>query len=324
MAFNPIGAVNWLEKADAAQAAKKKDEDAKEVLAFELAMKYGTGTLAGSSSTKSGGSAANSSNEATNVLIKKYNLSNDALAPIIASGDRTATPKLLKTLETQRLKYEEKGLKLPEDVISEIVESIVITEAEDTGKVDISKLEKFIGREMDSLYKDLLIQQKSTGSVYIPERAFVEAPSLEDLDRFEQRAISANLSRAKQDKSKITTKLGELTSIAETSGLNDAQLAEQQWLTNRLGEIDSALEANKNEDVTDLAGLYGTAYIDQLKNYYGNFKDAPLNPALLNSAQKDITVPNRNVAQQLYQAGILKDGDIVINMETGKKIRIGG
>lgn len=324
MAFSAIGALQYFETVDAKAKERAEQENAREVLAFELAMKYGPGTLAGSSSTKSGSGSATSSNEATNVLIKKYNLSNEALAPIIASGDKSATPRILKTLETQRLKYEEKGLSLPENVISEILESVVITEAGETGKVDIGKLEKFIGREMDSLYKDLLTKQTSTGSVYVPERAFVEAPSLEDLDRFEKRAISSNLSRAKEEKNKITIRLGELTSAAETSGLSNPQIAEQDWLTTRLGELNRALEANKNDDVTDLAGLYGIAYIDQLKNYYGNFKDAPLNPALLSAAQKEITVPNRDVASQLYQAGILKDGDIVINMETGKKIRVGG
>lgn len=323
MAFNPVGALNWLEKADAAQATKKKEEDAKEVLAFELAMKYGPGTLAGSSSTKSGSGSAISSNEATNVLIKKYNLSNEALAPIIASGDKSATPRILKTLETQRLKYEEKGLSLPENIVSEILESIVITETEETGKVDIGKLEKFIGREMDSLYKDLLTNQASTGSVYVPERAFVERPEPEDLDRFEKRAIAANLSRAKQDKNKITIKLGEMTSIAETSGLSDAQLAEQKWLITRLEEVDRALEANKNDDVIDLAGLYGTAYINQLRNYYGNFKDAPLNPSLLDSAKRDIPpVPSREFALELKKRGILKAGDEVLNEETGLYIKI--
>jgi hypothetical protein len=37
-----------------------------------------------------------------------------------------------------------------------------------------------------------------------------------------------------------------------------------------------------------------------------------------------MTVPNRAVAESLAAAGILKVGDIVINGQTGNRIRIGG
>ena len=37
-----------------------------------------------------------------------------------------------------------------------------------------------------------------------------------------------------------------------------------------------------------------------------------------------MTVPNRGVAESLANSGILKDGDVVLNLETGRKIRIGG
>ena len=42
----------------------------------------------------------------------------------------------------------------------------------------------------------------------------------------------------------------------------------------------------------------------------------PLNPALVNASKgKQITVPSRAVAESLARAGILKDGDEVINLE---------
>ena len=326
MAFNPIGVVNWLEKADAAQALKKKEEDAREALAFEFAMKYGTDGLASSTGTKSGKAAAGStgSGVAAKALMKTYNLDEDTLAPILATGDKTAAPRLLDILEKQRLKYENQGLTLPEDVVSGIVESAVLQMPTDQA-VDVSKLEKFIGREMDSLYKELLQSRSRTpGSVFIPEPAFVETPSLEDLDRFEKRAIQFNLTRAQEEEQTIRTRLSELQSMSESANLTEAQIAEQGWLTTRLGEVSGAVTAADKDNVAPLAGLYGTAYVEQLKKSYPKFNEAPLNPALLSAAQQEITVPNRMVAESLVAAGILKEGDVVLNMETGKKIRIGG
>jgi len=327
MAFSSLGMLNYLDKVDAKAEQKKKEEDAREALAFELAMKYGTsGSLGGLTGTKSGKGKGGStpSGVATAALMKTYNLTDETLAPILASGDKTAPSKILGILEKQRLRYENEGLTLPEEVVANILESAVITQPT-TEELDITKLETFIGREMDSLYKELLKTQSTTpGSVFIPEPAFVEMPSLEDLDRFEKRAIQFNLSRAQDERDMITQRISELQSMSESGNLTETQIAEQSWLTTRLGDISDAVKSYDNDNVTPLAGLYGTTYVEELRKSYPKFNEAPLNPALLNAARQEITVPNRMVAESLAAAGILQQGDIVLNMETGKKIRIGG
>jgi hypothetical protein len=324
MAFNPIGALRYLEKVDITRAKEEEEQNAREALAFEIAMKYGTDGLARSTSTKSGKGGSTSSNTATAALMKNYNLTDETLAPILASGDKTAAPKLLDILEKQRLKYENEGLTLPEEVVANILESAVVTQPT-TEKLDIGKLEDFIGREMDSLYKELLKTQSTTpGSVFIPEPSFVETPSLEDLDRFEKRAIQFNLTRAQDERDMITQRISELQSVSETTNLTEQQLAEQVWLTTRLTDISDAITSYDNDNVTPLAGLYGTTYMEELRKSYPKFNEAPLNPALLNASRQEITVPNRMVAENLAAAGILQQGDVVLNMETGKKIRIGG
>jgi len=327
MAFSAIGMLNYLGEVDAKAEQKKKEGDAREALAFELAMKYGTsGSLGSLTGTKSGKGTGGStpSGVATAALMKTYNLTDETLAPILASGDKTAPSKILDILEKQRLKYENEGLTLPEEVIADILESAVITQPT-TKELDITKLETFIGREMNSLYKELLKTQSTTpGSVFIPEPAFVEVPSLEDLDRFEKRAIQFNLTRAQDERDMITQRISELQSISESGNLTETQIAEQSWLTTRLGDISDAVKSYDNDNVTPLAGLYGTTYVEELRKSYPKFNEAPLNPALLNAARQEITVPNRMVAESLAAAGILKQGDIVLNMETGKKIRIGG
>ena len=320
------GIINWLDKAELIEAAKKEEQNRREALAFEISMKYGVDGLANSTGTKSGKSklGSTSTGVATSALMKTYNLDEDTLAPILATGDKTAAPKLLDILEKQRLKYENQGLTLPEDVVSGIVESAVLTQPT-TREIDFTKLEDFIGREMDSLYKELLKSQSTDpGAVFFPEPAFVERPSLEDLDRFEKRAIEFNLTRAQNDVDAITIRLNELESISETTNLSEEQIAERGWLTDRKIEVESAMKSYENDNVTPLAGLYGTTYTKTLQGFYPNFESAPLNPALLNAATQEMTVPNRMVAESLAAAGILKEGDTVINAETGKKIRIGG
>ena len=322
MGFSSLGMVEYLDSVDAKLEQKRKEEDAREALAFELAMKYGSDGLARSTGTKSGKGTGITSNTATAALMKNYGLTDETLAPVLASGDKTAAPRLLDILEKQRLKYENEGLTLPEEVVANILESAVITQPT-TEELDIGKLEDFIGREMDSLYKELLKTQSTTpGSVFIPEPAFVEMPSLEDLDRFEKRTLQFNLTRAQDELELLSKMSAEYVSMSESTTLTEEQLAEARWLSTRIGEIEGAVKSFEKDNVTPVAGLYGTSYIKELQKVYPRFETAPLNPALLNVARQEIVVPNREFAQRLRDAGILKSGDVVINMKTGKKIPI--
>ena len=322
MGFSSLGMVEYLDSVDAKLEQKRKEEDAREALAFEIAMKYGSDGLARSTGTKSGKGTGITSNTATAALMKNYGLTDETLAPVLASGDRTAAPRLLDILEKQRLKYENEGLTLPEEVVANILESAVITQPT-TEELDIGKLEDFIGREMDSLYKELLKTQSTTpGSVFIPEPAFVEMPSLEDLDRFEKRTLQFNLTRAQDELELLSKMSAEYVSMSESTTLTEEQLAEARWLSTRIGEIEGAVKSFEKDNVTPVAGLYGTSYIKELQKVYPRFETAPLNPALLNVARQEIVVPNREFAQRLRDAGILKSGDVVINMKTGKKIPI--
>jgi hypothetical protein len=318
MAFSHLGLQQYLERSDAIKFKREEEESQREALAFELAMKYGNSGLGSGSKTKGG---ALNSNIAIQRLKKEFNVSDEALAPIIASGDPSGAGRLLSVLETQRLKYENKGLTIPDEDITSILESVVIG-APKSEKLDIERLEKYIGREMDSLYKELLQNQTQSSQVYVPQPAFVETPDLEDLDRFEQRAIKNNLARAKAELRIITDRISELTSVQTSSGLSREQESESSWLAIRKSELDSAIKDNKNEDVTGLVSLYGSAYFNQLREFYPNFDKAPLNPALLNAARQNIRVSQENsdsVIFQLIQLGILKAGDVVdVVSQTGE------
>ena len=138
MAFSWIGLKNYVDWADEKQAEEIKKQDEREALAFSLAAKYGVDflgdglgtTLAGASGTTSGFDQASKSSYGLDLKTlqaeNRYNLSDEVLAPIIASGDKTAPSKLLKLLDEQRLKYKKIGQDLPQERVNEILESAVV------------------------------------------------------------------------------------------------------------------------------------------------------------------------------------------------------
>ena len=64
--------------------------------------------------------------------------------------------------------------------------------------------------------------------------------------------------------------------------------------------------------------------MQEIIKYDPKLQNAPLNPAFTTQRDTIIEVPNRDVAMALFQGGILKKGMEVLNLSTGKKIRIGG
>lgn len=327
MAFKlrAAGITNYLKGVEEREALKQARMDKKEALALQLMSKYGAGTFAGMS-TKSGkgSSAATSLSSDTIYLQDTYKLSDEVLAPIIASGDVTAIPKLKELLDKQRGLYEEEGKVFPEEVISTIMERAIATQP--TNKpIDYTEVEKYVGRELDPMLKAVLDGGTTTpGSVTLYEPTFVPTPDFEDLEKFEQRAISANKARAAEELNVVIKRISAIESLDEVSAGSDTQ-AELNWLVDRKQKIDSAInsEAAKIPSYTGYVSLYGNNYLNTLMDEYPVFKDAPLNPTLLSAAQEITSVPNREVARNLRLAGILKDGDEVLNSSTGKKFKIG-
>lgn len=327
MAFKlrAAGITNYLKGVEEREALKQARMDKKEALALELMSKYGAGTFAGMSTKSGKGSADTSSLSSDTIYLQdEYKLSNEVLAPIIASGDKTAIPKLKTLLDKQRALYEGEGKVFPEEVINTIMERAVATQP--TNKpIDYTEVEKYIGRELDPMLKAVLDSGTTTpGSVTLYEPTFVEQPDFEDLEKFEQRAISSNKARAAQELNSVIKRISAIKSSGEVLAGSDTQ-AELNWLVDRKQKIDSAIssESAKIPSYAGYVSLYGSKYLNTLMDVYPVFKDSPLNPTLLSAAQEITSVPNREVARNLTLAGILKDGDEVLNSSTGKKFKIG-
>ncbi len=291
--------------------------DKKEALAFELMSKYGVNTFGGMTGTRSGKASADtiSLSAATKSLQQNYGLEDDVLAPILTSGDRNAASNLLKLLDDQRLKYETEGMELPKNIVNKIIGSAVITQP--TNKpIDYSEVETYIGREMDAMLKMALdAGTQVPGQVLFQEPAFIETPDLEDLDKFERRAIAFNETRAEEELSAINLRLGEFTNLEEIPMGSDLAI-ERTWLSDRKTQIEQAQSAanKKVPSYAPLVALYGSTYTDQLLGSYKTFKDAPLNPSLFNASQTATQVPqspNNSVLRSLIRAGIFKEGDKV-------------
>ena len=110
-----------------------------------------------------------------------------------------------------------------------------------------------------------------------------------------------------------------MSKLAETEGTIPLRV----WMTNRTMRINEALDKYKNGNIFSVASLYGVESLERILENYGEFdqvRDA-LNPALFAEKER-VKVPNREIAQQLYDLGLLKVGDVVLNEDTKKLIRI--
>jgi hypothetical protein len=325
MGLNFQGALNYVIEEDQKKLLEQKRQDAKEQTALSLMGKYSSGSLGNLTGTKQGKAAAPTSSVTANSLYLKdnYNLSDEVLAPIIASGDKTALPRLTEFLDKQRLKFEAVGKELPEEVVNELIETAIV-EQPTTKPIDYTEIEKFIGREMGPLYKSIIGTETVTpGSVIFKEPAFVENPDIEDLERFEKVAVKQNFVRAQMELELLVKRQAELKSITDNTALNTAQEDERDWITGRLVKVNGALDSYKKENIVPIVQIYGNTYADALLEAYPTYKNMPYNPILVEASAAPMTVPNRGVAKSLANSGILKDGDVVLNLETGRKIRIG-
>ncbi len=309
------GVLDYVNYLDQQEALKEARMDKKEALALNLMSKYGAGTFAGMG-TKSGKASAAATALSSDIpyLRDTYKLSDEVLTPIIASGDTTAIPKLVTLLDGQRELYEKAGKIFPEEVINTIMERAVATQP--TNKpIDYTEIEKYIGRELDPMLKAVLNSGTTTpGSVTFYEPTFVETPDLEDLDKFERRAIAFNETRAQEELNAVNIRLGEFSDLEIPAGSDLA--IERAWLSNRKTQIEQAQSAanKKVPSYAPLVALYGSTYTDQLLDSYKTFEDAPLNPALFNASQTPTQVPqspNNSVLRSLIRAGVFKEGDKV-------------
>lgn len=323
MAFSWVGLKNYVDWADAKQAEEIKKQDEREALAFSLASKYGVDfmndgastTLAGASGTKAGLNQVSKTGYGlalkTLQAPNRYNLSDDVLAPIIASGDKTAPQKLLNILDEQRKKYRADGRELPVEEINAIIESAVVQQPS-AKPIDFDAIEDYIGRPLDDLYKRVLEQSSVTaGGVTFEEPGYLAKPDITSIGPTIKTIAMTQKDGATSEVTLIKRALGSLVDEQGNprEGITDAQRNQAMLLTQRLQTVESALK-NFNDDPIGLLNLYGNSYALKLMSQYPEY-DGLLPESLTDPNRQYMAVTSRSMAKALLQAGIIEEGTLV-------------
>ena len=90
-----------------------------------------------------------------------YGLGIETVTSFKANGDPDVFQRLLKKVKTEEEKFAKIGQSLPTDYLQGVVDKAVMTNSTPNGKINIGKIEKYIGREMDDLYKQFLLQEET-------------------------------------------------------------------------------------------------------------------------------------------------------------------
>tara|TARA_R100000329_G_C7611243_1_gene216910 strand:- start:237 stop:1280 length:1044 start_codon:yes stop_codon:yes gene_type:complete len=247
--------------------------------------------------------------ESDAMMLKNFGMSDEALARFASSGDPTVFERLLGIVEKQRVLYESQGLTMPEEIITQIVEQSPIVGPTSTGKINIKAIEKYVGRELDDLYKGILEQQGVTGgSVTLFEPTFVEYA--------DQTAIGQLLNRAGQDyKAKADIELGILNKIANDIDNEEIERPNSSIIrTNiaqRMAEINEIKKLGEDGQAVRFAQLYGNSFIKDFINRYPNYRKEDFPSIFVRGFDIVPLIPSMEIAAMLVDQGVLSIGSSI-------------
>tara|TARA_Y100000114_G_scaffold157165_1_gene187651 strand:+ start:1708 stop:2745 length:1038 start_codon:yes stop_codon:yes gene_type:complete len=248
-----------------------------------------------------------------------YGLDQTTIAAIKANGDPTAFKRLYEMVDKKAKYFQERGQELPLDYLRTVVDQAVMTSASPSGKINFKKMEDYVGRELDDLSKAIIMQAseaQNRGEILFTDVNYAERPSLEEMAKLPQIVLSGSHTRAQSERRKI---IKEQAKLNKKEGLLDLK----GWMTERIAKLNNAIENYENKDYYAVASLYGTESLNKILENYGEFEQviSSADPAIQQEAET-VTVPNRMVAEQLVNMGILEAGDEVFNQATNKLIKI--
>lgn len=261
------------EKRMAREAKEEELREKRKGLALELASKYGTRGFGGSSAP---GVAASASVGAggnlehfSQVLKTQFGVSDEAISRVAGTAGATGLNQAFDILENTRKRFADLGQTMPEDIVTNLFDSAVLTGAPEDD-LDFTALEEYIGGALDSLEKELVrVSRTSTGQAYFPEPSVIEAPRIEDLDRLEQRAINASAQKARMEVSTLNNALNNIqkTESSETDPNTLSELAQtKNWIIDRQARVQDALKSAEGDggNPFGLVNLYGNEFLQQM------------------------------------------------------------
>mgnify|MGYP003626363346 FL=1 len=321
MAFKirSAGILKELDRQDEVKRLSQQRMDEREKLYMSLAGKYGPGTLAQQASGKGGATDSLAITIQALQDPKGFNLSDDLLAPVIASGDALGARKLLETLNGAKSKFEKDNRAFPESVVEEIVAGI-ITRQPTTKPLDMDKITKLIGREVDEIYLPFLQTMSTTpGEVYVPEYAYAEPVDINEIPKV---MATVAKSQAVLAKSEVNILNKRLKVLQEIKNRTDTQQNELFSISDRISSVESAIK-NLEENPAEIIGLYGNSYLTKLLESPGGekYNTLPLPKPLTDAANQYPLVASDEIGKALVSAGVLAEGTIA-RLPTGELIEL--
>ena len=255
------------------------------------------------------------------LALKRFGMSEEAIARFAASGDPTVFERLLKIVNNQRKLYEGEGLKMPEEIITQIVEESTISGPASSGRINIPAIEKYIGRELDTLYKGVLEQQDVTaGSVTLFEPTFVESVTPSDITSAINLYSDGMRSKALREKRLLLAEKSRLNKI-EQKNRTEFENNQITLLSTRLARIDEIFKMKVEDQSFAFADLYGNSWIRGFIEENPKYKVKNFPTIYTDAMNIYPQVSSDAMGLALLRAGVFEDGTIV-QLPDGETVRL--
>ena len=259
--------------------------------------------------------------ESDAMMLKNFGMSDEALARFASSGDPTVFERLLGIVRSQYDKYGSEGLEMPAEVITQIVEKSTIVGPASTGKISIKAIEKYVGRELDDLYKGILEQQDATGgSVTLFEPTFVEKVTPSDITSAINLYSDGMRSKALKEKRLINLEINRLNKIDSRDRTED-QTNQITLLSTRLARIDGIFELKVEDQSFAFADIYGNSWIRGFIEENPKYKVKDFPTIYTDAINIYPQVSSDAMGLALLRAGVFEDGTIV-QLPDGETVRL--
>ena len=255
------------------------------------------------------------------LALKNFGMSEEAIARFAASGDPTVFERLLKIVNNQRKLYEGEGLKMPEEIITQIVEESTISGPASSGRINIPAIEKYIGRELDTLYKGVLEQQDVTaGSVTLFEPTFVESVTPSDITSAINLYSDGMRSKALREKRLLLAEKSRLNKI-EQKNRTEFENTQITLLSTRLARIDEIFKMKVEDQSFAFADLYGNSWMRGFIEENPKYKVKNFPTIYTDAMNIYPQVSSDAMGLALLRAGVFEDGTIV-QLPDGETVRL--
>jgi len=217
-------------------------------------------------------------------LQDNFGLDDDTAAKFMANGDPTVFERLHKKIKAAQEFYEVQDKPFARSPVSEkfignLIQGSIAQASTPSGRIDIKKVEDYVGRELDGLYKGILQQEEMPrGQIILGDKFLGEDFKPNEIKLFVNNATSSTALMAERHSDKLGVKIKKLNDIKEgyvtdPSGartqttprnLTESEIIERDFYINYQQQLDSARESFKDDDnPLELFLIYGAKGLER-------------------------------------------------------------